>query len=555
MSGTGGLLGYLAPTPMPDRIAEAGRRAPWRGAVSASVLGPMGEVRALGAARAGRDGHVAVVLHGRIDNLDSLARDAGIADRAADPCAVLASVYLRHGDEFAGRVLGDYAALVLDERRGALLAVRDWIGTRPLFWGSHRGGVAFGSEVKQVLALLGRDYALNEAALAAYENLEDQPLDVTFADGILAVLPNGQALAAPGRPVRSWRRGLRFDPLDLSPDEAAARMRERLSVAVGRRTRDARFLGAMVSGGMDSTSIVASAASLAGRGQGPPLRLALTTAYPDAPDSDETAYGREVAQFWSIPWAPVVIRAAEFLTWPDEGFVHHDGPTFPAFRVFSRLATAAADAGVDVLLTGDGGDFWLRQEGRELDLCLLRGEWCEAARWARHDARQRSPAAVGKAIARTLARRFLKGARAEAVYEAGVAHASARLSLEAQEREAARHGVRVEFPFCDLELASLLVGLSPKRRSSPGLTKVVSREAMVGLLPEAIRTRRTWTTLDPVLLAALGADGRDPDLVLARVLVRRFADHWRHQHAIGGSAGQEPVPAIRSPGVVIRARQ
>ncbi|MBN8897227.1 MAG: hypothetical protein J0H35_03425, partial [Rhodospirillales bacterium] len=64
----------------------------------------------------------------------------------AEPCAVAAELYRRHGDEFAGRLLGDFACLVLDNQRGALLGARDWIGARPLYWGRHGDTVAFAGE-------------------------------------------------------------------------------------------------------------------------------------------------------------------------------------------------------------------------------------------------------------------------------------------------------------------------------------------------------------------------------------------------------------------------
>ncbi len=507
MRAAAGLLGYLSIGPLPERVAEATRRAPWRGAVTTSFVGGGGEICALGSARAARIGHVAVALHGRIDNLEAVSRALGLIGEP-DPCAVFATTYTRYGDECAAHLLGDYAGLLLDEQRGILLAVRDWIGTRPLFWGCRGATVAFASEVKQVLALLDQRYELNEAALTAYEQLVAQPLDTTFATGVHAVLPNGHAVARSGQPVTVSRRRVRFEPVDCSLAEAASLVRDRLVTAVSRRTADAHWLGSMLSGGMDSTSVVASASLLARRGVGPPVRVAFTTSYPDVPESDETAYAQAVAEFWSIPWTPVVIRPAEFLHWPEEGFVYHDGPTFPAFRVFASLATAAAEAGVDVLLTGDAG------------------EWREALRWARYKGRRRSPMGVGRQAARTLVRR-LRGARAEAYFEAGPAHHSVRWSLEAQEREAARRGIRIEFPFCDIELASLLAGLSPKLRSSPSSTKIVTREAMIGLLPDVVRTRQTWTTLDPVLKAAIGQE--EDGQILALVLAQRFAHSWRQR--------------------------
>ncbi len=58
--------------------------------------------------------------------------------------------------------------------------------------------VAFASEVKQVLALLGTTYRLNEEALGQFEEAEDQRFEATFASGIFAVLLNGQVCASPG---------------------------------------------------------------------------------------------------------------------------------------------------------------------------------------------------------------------------------------------------------------------------------------------------------------------------------------------------------------------
>ncbi len=214
MTRAAGLLGYLAPDLPPERSVGAARRSPWRGDITATEAGPIGVIHALGGATVARRAHVAVALHGRLDNLAALRGDLGLAPDA-DPGAVVAEAYLRHGDEFGGRLVGDFALLVLDERRGTVLAVRDWVGTRPLFWGKHGEVVAWGSEVKQVLALLDLPYRPDERTLAAYEQMATPELTATFAEGVLAVPPGGQVLAggrrnspgmASGDPVRADRR-------------------------------------------------------------------------------------------------------------------------------------------------------------------------------------------------------------------------------------------------------------------------------------------------------------------------------------------------------------
>ncbi len=114
-----GVLGYVTPSLAPERVAEAVTRSPWRGTPSATITTAIGAVHALGAARAGRYGHVGAVLHGRVDNLSDLARSLGTYP--TDPCAVLAAAYLRYGGEFADQVLGDFSVLVLDDQRGVLI--------------------------------------------------------------------------------------------------------------------------------------------------------------------------------------------------------------------------------------------------------------------------------------------------------------------------------------------------------------------------------------------------------------------------------------------------
>jgi asparagine synthetase B (glutamine-hydrolysing) len=539
MSAAAGLLGYLSIGLAPERVAEAARRAPWRGPISATLSGPTGEIHALGQATAVRRGAVSAALHGRIDNLAELAGRLQIEDPEERPCAVLIAAYQRFGDDFADHLLGDFAALVLDDRRGALLGIRDWVGTRPLFWGRCGEVIVFASEVKQILALLDKPFESDESTLAAYAALTTPALEATFAKGVSAIPPNGQVLARPEQGAQAWRRNLRFQPTALSLGEAAPLARERLAVAVRRRTAAATHLGSMLSGGMDSTSVVATAALLAEQGASPPLRLTLTTSYPEVPASDETVYARQVASRWSIPWQPVVIHPRDFLTWPEEGFAAHDGPTFPAFRVFASLAAAAAAEGVDVLLTGEAGDNWLRQHGRELEFSLLRWDWHGVVRWGLHTARHQSPGALARTVARTLVRRVRQGDRVEAYYEDGAAHYNLRTSLETQEREAMRRGVRIEFPFCDREFVALLASLPPSVRSMPWATKRVMREAMSQHLPQEVLARSDWTTLDPVLLAALGEPSGD-DVVLPR-LTQRFADTWRQ--ILAGSGSGRPLKA------------
>jgi asparagine synthetase B (glutamine-hydrolysing) len=119
-------------------------------------------------------------------------------------------------------------------------------------------------------------------------------------------------------------------------------------------------------------------------------------------------------------------------------------------------------------------------------------------------------------------RNRLRGDRAEGLFENRAANFYLRSALETEEREGLIRNIRVEFPFCDRELAALLAGLRPGVRAAAGVPKGVLREAMAGRLPEAVRGRRDVTYFDPLLAAAV--DGNDPVLVS-----HRYADAWRRQ--------------------------
>jgi hypothetical protein len=230
-----------------------------------------------------------------------------------------------------------------------------------------------------------------------------------------------------------------------------------------------------------------------------------------------------VAELWDIPLHEIVMRPPEMLSWAERGFRTHDGPTMPGLASQANMMAAARDAGIDVLLTGMSGDCWLRQQGMEITLSMLRGDWRGFAQWAwQYGWYSRREGAYQVAIG---ARDRLRGVRAEAYFEENAGTYFNRACLESIEREGMRNGLRVEDPFTDQELAMLLAGLPPHLRSMPSVTKFVVRKATVNLLPDVIRERRSWTALDPVIALALG--DLEPGQTANGELWRRYADAWR----------------------------
>lgn len=529
-----GLLAFFGAEPPASHLRSALDRAPWRGWVTDQHRTPYGSIYALGSAQLFRESRVSVVAHGRIDNGDVLARRLG-AD-AENLGSILISAYLHHGDEFGRQLVGDFALVLLDEQRQMALGVKDWVGARPLFWGQYQGSTAFASEVKQVLALLGRPFVVNEEALSLYEQMLDVPPDLTFARDVQAVLPSGQMAVRDGAEPRSWQTPLRFAPIDVSPQEAAAETRRLLEQAVMRRTSGARSLGALVSGGMDSTSVAATAAYLGATHGGPPLRHAYTLSFPEYPECDETHYASRVATRWDVCPVPVVIEPEMIPCLYQAEIELHDGPPFPGLGHPVLFAQAQAH-GTDVLLTGQMADFPLEQRGSDLMLSVMRRHWHDAWLWSVLYARRR-PRSVAKEWARAV-RRMARGDRAERLFERRYAGYKGRPPLELEERMAMRYGMRAEAPFADEELSRFLAGIPSGARSDPHerRTKAVVRKAMEGILPDEVRLRRGKPTFDAIHAAALKSDARP----ILPVATQRLAAIFRELHQGDTLAPDAPI--------------
>jgi len=518
----GGLLAYFGPAPGGADWQGAESRAPWRGAAQQSIILPgLGSVRALGCATAGISQTLAIGFYGRIDNLAELAESSGL-ETSSDVVPVVAALYLRHGDEFAQHVLGDYAIIVIDVNRQSLLCVRDWIGMKPLYWRADGEHVALATEVKQVVALLGHSLQPAPEPLEAFVADKTLDLTATFVEGVQAVPPSGQVLFCRDRAIRVWRRRLRFNPVKLAFPQAAKEIRKRLETAISRRLPEGMRAGSMVSGGVDSPAVTAAAAHLGKAGLVPMLERCYTLALPEMPECDETVSGQQVARACGVPWVPVLVSVADYRAWPARALGIHDGPVYLTAAGVRKMMESAKRDGLDTLLVGLGGDEFADQSGDELRQLVLCREWSNVVNWIIAGGRKRL-----KANLRTTARALLdhvKGRRAESRYEETAAWFWTRYTLEIFEHEAAAQGITIECPLLDYELASFLAGLLPSVKSTARLTKAALREAVRGLVPDSVRLDSRVIVYDAVAYKALGAvpSGK----TLHSFLNDHFASYW-----------------------------
>jgi asparagine synthase (glutamine-hydrolysing) len=371
------------------------------------------------------DGSVQVVFNGEIYNYRELRAELegqGHRFRTKSDTEVLVHLYEQHGDDFPRYLNGMFAFALHDRTRRRVLLARDQIGIKPLFVAKLPGQLVFGSEIKALLesGLVPRE--LDHDALAAFLSWEYVPAPRTLIRAVRKLEP-GCTLAVDldSGEVRE-RRYWDLPAADMVEAGSEADWADRLDEALGRAVRRQMVadvpLGALLSGGVDSSMVV----SQMGKGA-----LTFSIGFDDT-SYDELPHARRVAEHLGVRHEVEVIR-------PDvRGLFDHlmhfmddpiaDFSIFPTFLV-SRLARRH----VTVALSGDGGDELFGGYDTYVAEAM-------AGRW------QRLPAFLRQGVAAPLldrisprpqkkglinkAKRFVEGAR----LDPGLGHARWRLFMD-----------------------------------------------------------------------------------------------------------------------------
>ena len=251
-----------------------------------------------------------------------------------------------------------FAFAVWDDRRERLIIGRDRLGKKPLHYWCQNGKFVFASEIKGVLAHPDVPCELNPSAISAYLTFGYVPTPQTFFTGVMSLPPAHVLTLEPGGepeierywqlPVPGIAPGV--STLDLSLGEASTEVRRLLEAAIRRRLVSDVPLGAFLSGGIDSSAIVAVMAG----SMGEPVKT-FTMGFDDRDGFDERPFARAVADrfhtehFEGIA-QPNTIELIEQLVH------HHDQPFGDSSAVPAFLLNQIAREHVTVALSGDGGD-------------------------------------------------------------------------------------------------------------------------------------------------------------------------------------------------------
>jgi asparagine synthase (glutamine-hydrolysing) len=505
-----------------------------------------------------------VVYNGEIYNYPHLRRgleDDGVVFRTDCDTEVILHLYERHGEGCVEYLNGMFAFALWDPREECLFFARDPVGEKPLFWTDVGGVLVFASEIKAILEhpLVPRE--VNDAAVEPYlANLATPSPDTLWRDV--------HKLAA-GTCGRCDRRGVsirRYTPprtrewTDASDAEVHERVRSLLEQSTRARLMSDVGVGILLSGGMDSSTLVAL---LGDQAVGLPT---FTIGFPGHDNADERAEAQRVAKLYATEHHEITLTDDEALAILPSMIEHQDEPLadpvcVPLFTVCGLVRSH----GIKVVLAGEGADelFW-----------GYHGYQAMVERWPRYRAALALPAPLRRlaplaASGRTHPHRreqlegiadgrlrpihfplALTGRQREDVLTARTGpgwapssraageDARSTLAFDTQEYEfdvrlpelllmridrfSMANSVEARVPFLDPLLVDYVYSLPLEHKVRAGITKHALKAAVADVVPAHVANRRKQGFAAPASQWFAGAHGELLDELVASDAMRRY---------------------------------
>ena len=304
---------------------------------------------------ANEDGTVHVVFNGEIYNFRELRRELESRGHRfatnADTEAIV-HLYEERGERCVDALNGMFAFAVWDARDASLLLARDRFGKKPLHYAETSDGLIFASELKSLLLHPLCPRELDHDSLARYLALEYVPSPHTILRGVRKLAPGHVLRWRDGRTTVERYWDLAFDPDERrTDDELVEEFRVRFRDAVRRRLISDVPLGAFLSGGIDSSSVVAAMTELIPREDVKTFSIGFAES-----SFDESDHARRVARFFGTDHHEETFTAEVLLDLLPGVAAHLDEPFGDASFLPTYLLSRFTRGSVTVALGGDGGD-------------------------------------------------------------------------------------------------------------------------------------------------------------------------------------------------------
>jgi asparagine synthase (glutamine-hydrolysing) len=308
------------------------------------------------------DGLLTIVYNGEIYNYADLRRELegkGYTFRSRSDTEAVLYLYQEYGPESVKRLNGMFAFAIWDEAREQLFLARDHFGIKPLYYCHQGNRFAFGSEVKALLELEEMPRRINFRALHQYLTFLWVPDPLTLFDEIVKLPAGHYGVYRHGNFQASQYWNLTFPPSDyefkLGQAELAAELRDRFISVVKSQLQSDVPLGAFLSAGLDSSSIVAAMSRVS---SAPPrtYTIAFPSKYRRGEVSlDDADVARRTANYFGCEHTEIIVEPNVVDLLPELVW-HMDEPVADPAIIAAYLVNREARKSVTVLLSGVGGD-------------------------------------------------------------------------------------------------------------------------------------------------------------------------------------------------------
>jgi asparagine synthase (glutamine-hydrolysing) len=302
------------------------------------------------------DGSVWIVFNGEIYNFAELRATLvarGHSFKTHSDTETIVHLYEEEGERCVERLRGMFGFAIWDRRQNKLFIARDRTGKKPLHYTMTDGAFVFGSEIKSLLQFPGLERNPNLEAISDYLTFGYVPDPATAFQGIHKLPPGHTLTFQDGRVTTRCYWDFNYEGSAQTPEQPESyyveRLRELIDEAVRVRLVSEVPLGAFLSGGVDSSTVVAMMA----RATEQPVKT-FSIGFSEA-NFDELKYARLTAERYKTDHhefvvTPDVCRLVEEIVW------HHDEPFADASSIPTYVVSKLAREHVTVVLSGDGGD-------------------------------------------------------------------------------------------------------------------------------------------------------------------------------------------------------
>lgn len=306
-------------------------------------------------------GQVVLTFNGEIYNFPELReelRRGGVTFEGRSDTEVLINLYLAEGASMLSRLNGIFAFAIWDARDNSMLVARDALGVKPLYYTENAQGFAFASELKALFRLAPEVRELDVASIHRYLTYLWCPGEGTPLRNVHKLQPGEAMLVRAGRIESRWTwyqlPAFRSPQMITNEAEAIAQLQVRLGNAVESQMLADVPVGAFLSGGLDSSALVALASKI-----NPDIHC--FTINSSGGDDDGTSpdlpYARLVADYLKVPLDVVEIDSATMASDLQSMVRQLDEPLAdPSALNVLYISQLARKNGIKVLLSGSGGD-------------------------------------------------------------------------------------------------------------------------------------------------------------------------------------------------------